>query len=100
MTEPTQPHDKLFKGLLDQPGTAGALLRERLPPEIACLLSDDPPELIDGEFIDEALQGSQSDRLFRAWLKVGAEVLLYVLIDHKSTPDPGIILQLLGYMTR
>ena len=71
MTEPTQPHDKLFKGLLDQPGTAGALLRERLPPEIASLLADDPPELIDGEFIDEALQGSQSDRLFRARLKDG-----------------------------
>jgi predicted transposase YdaD len=100
MAEPTQPHDKLFKGLLDQPGTAGALLRERLPPEIACLLTDDPPELLDGEFVDEALQGSQSDRLFRAWLKAGGEVLLYVLIDHKSSPEPGIILQLLGYMVR
>ena len=100
MTEPTQPHDKLFKGLLDQPGTAGALLRERLPAEISCLLSDDPPELLDGEFIDEALQGSQSDRLFRAGLKDGGDVLLYVLIDHKSTPEPGIIVQLLGYMVR
>ena len=100
MPEPTQPHDKLFKGLLDQPGTAGALLRERLPPDIACLLNDDPPELIDGEFIDEALQGSQSDRLFKAMLKDGGEVFLYVLIDHKSTPEPGIILQLLGYMLR
>jgi predicted transposase YdaD len=100
MTEPTQPHDKLFKGLLDQPGTAGALLRERLPSEIACLLTDDPPELLDGEFIDEALQGSQSDRLFRASLKTGDDILLYVLIDHKSTPEPGIILQLLGYMLR
>ena len=100
MTEPTQPHDKLFKGLLDQPGTAGALLRERLPSDIACFLTDDPPELLDGEFIDEALQGSQSDRLFRALLKGGGEVLLYVLIDHKSTPEPGIILQLLGYLLR
>ena len=100
MTEPTQPHDKLFKGLLDQPGTAGALLRERLPADISCLLTDDPPELLDGEFIDEALQGSQSDRLFRALLKDGGDVLLYVLIDHKSTPEPGIILQLLGYMLR
>ena len=100
MTEPTQPHDKLFKGLLDQPGTAGALLRERLPAEISSLLTDDPPELLDGEFIDEALRGSQSDRLFRVALKGGGDVLLYVLIDHKSTPEPGIILQLLGYMVR
>ena len=100
MTEPTQPHDKLFKGLLDQPGAAGALLRERLPPEISCLLTDDPPELVEGAFVDEALHASQSDRLFRAFLKAGGEVLLYVLIDHKSTPEPGIILQLLGYMVR
>ena len=100
MTEPTQPHDKLFKGLLDQPGTAGFLLRERLPAEISSLLTDDPPELLDGEFIDEALRGSQSDRLFRAALKGGGDVLLYVLIDHKSTPEPGVILQLLGYSVR
>jgi len=100
MPEPTQPHDKLFKGLLDQPGTAGALLRERLPPEIAALLADQPPELVDGEFVDQALRGSQSDRLFKAKLKSGGEVLLYVLIDHKSTPSAGILLQLLGYMVR
>ncbi|CAK0768172.1 hypothetical protein WCLP8_410013 [uncultured Gammaproteobacteria bacterium] len=30
MTEPTQPHDKLLKGLLDQPGTAGPPLRASL----------------------------------------------------------------------
>jgi len=100
MTEPTQPHDKLFKGLLDQPGTAGALLRERLPPEIACLLTDDPPELLDGEYVDEALQGSQSDRLYRARLKAGGDVLLYVLMDHKSVPEAAVILQLLGYLLR
>lgn len=100
MSEPTQPHDKLFKGLLDQPGTAGALLRERLPPEIASLLTDDPPELIDGEYVDEDLQGSQSDRLYRARLKAGGDALLYFLMDHKSSPEAGVILQLLGYLLR
>jgi len=62
VTEPFQPHDKLFKALLDQPGTAGALIRERLPSEVVALLADDPPELVDGAFVDEALRGSQSDR--------------------------------------
>ena len=100
MVEPTQPHDKLFKGLLDQPGTAGALVRERLPPAVVALLTDDPPELEPGEYVDEALRGSQSDRLYRARLKRGGEILLYILIDHKSTPDPGILLQLLGYLLR
>ena len=100
MTEPTQPHDKLFKGLLDQPGAAGALIRERLPKEIAALLDDSPPELQEGEFVDEVLRGSQSDRLYLAKLKDGRDLLLYILIDHKSYPDLGVILQLLGYMAR
>jgi len=92
------PHDRFFKGLLDQPGTVLALLRERLPPEISALLSEDPPELEDGEYVDEALKGSQSDRLYRAQLKAGGEVLLYVLLDHRSRPNHGVILELLGYM--
>ncbi len=70
MTEPSQPHDKLFKGLLDQPGAAGALIRERLPPEISCLLTDDPPELVDGEFIDEALQVRFKRR--SPWMRVSS----------------------------
>ena len=58
MADVMQPHDKLFKGLLDQPGTAGALIRERLPEDIRALLTDDPPELEPGEYVDEALRGS------------------------------------------
>ncbi|KAF0117523.1 MAG: hypothetical protein FD149_1098 [Rhodospirillaceae bacterium] len=100
MAEPTHPHDTLFKGLLDQPGTAGALLRERLPPEIVLLLADDPPELVPGEYVDEALRDSRSDRLYRMRLQDGGDLFLYVLIEHKSTPDPEIILQLLGYLLR
>ncbi len=100
MPDPPHPHDRLFRALLGQPGTARALIRERLPAEVVALLTDDPPELEDGTFVDEALQGSQSDRLFRAKLKTGGDLLLYVLFDHKSTSEPGVILQLLGYMCR
>ncbi|KAF0118965.1 MAG: hypothetical protein FD149_352 [Rhodospirillaceae bacterium] len=100
MSEPTQPHDRLFKGLLDQPGTAGAFLRERLPPGIVALLTDDPPVLEPGEYVDAALRGSQSDRLYRARLRGGSDLFLYVLIDHKSTPESCVILQLLGYLLR
>ncbi|CAK0770957.1 transposase [Azospirillaceae bacterium] len=100
MTDPTQPHDKLFKGLLDQPGAAGALLRERLPPEILELLTDDPPMQEPGEYVDEALRKSYSDRLYSLRLKTGKKLLLYVLIDHKSYPDYGVLLQLLSYIIK
>ncbi|MBF0272135.1 MAG: Rpn family recombination-promoting nuclease/putative transposase [Magnetococcales bacterium] len=41
MSEISQPHDRLFKALLSSPDTAGALLRERLPPEVAELLASE-----------------------------------------------------------
>ncbi len=48
-------HDQFFKRLLDKPGTAGALLRERLPADVAARLTDDPPELVPGSFVPKEL---------------------------------------------
>lgn len=92
------PHDALFRGLLEAPERAAALIRDHLPAEIAALLSPDPPALIDGTFIDEALKESRSDRLFSISLADGKPALLYILLEHKSWPDPETPLQLLGYM--
>jgi predicted transposase YdaD len=100
MTDPTQPHDKLFKALTDDPRIAGTLIRERLPPDIAALLAEGPPEPVDVSFIDSELRGSQSDRLFKVRTRGGNDAFLYALIEHKSAPDPGLPLQLLGYMVR
>jgi hypothetical protein len=51
-----QRHDQFFKRLIDEPGTAGAPLRERLPPALAALLSDDPPERMPGSFVPDDLR--------------------------------------------
>lgn len=53
-----QRHDQFFKRLLDKPGAAGALLRERL--------SDEPPELLSGSFVATELREYRTDRLYRA----------------------------------
>ena len=100
MGELSQPHDRFFKKLLDDPATVGALLRERLPPEVAALLSDEPPRLEEGSFIDEMFRGTESDRLFSARLKGGEEARIYCLLEHQSTPDPSMPLRLLRYMHR
>ncbi len=92
-----QRHDAFFHVLLDRPGTAGALLRERLPPEVAALLSPAPPELVPGSFVSRALRGYRTDRLYRTTTVTGRPALVYALLEHKSTPDPRIALQLLGY---
>jgi len=94
------PSDRLVKLLLSAPERAGALLRERLPAEIVALLTDELPELVDGTFVDEALRESQTDRLFRVKLKTGQTAYVYCLIEHKSSADAWIGVQLLRYQAR
>ena len=71
-----------------------------LPTEIANRLSDKPPTLQDGSFVDRRLRGTTSDRLYRVTLRDGRPAFLYVLVEHKSRPDPRTPLQVLGYMVR
>lgn len=99
-SKPTNPHDALFRALLDDPRRAAILLREQLPAPLAARLTADPPRLLDGSYIDEALRDTQSDRLYQVTLTGGQTALLYVLLEHKSAPDAGTPLQLLGYMVR
>ncbi|MBB4264449.1 Rpn family recombination-promoting nuclease/putative transposase [Roseospira visakhapatnamensis] len=97
---PTNPHDALLRAVLDDPAQAAEVLRRMLPPEITARLTDAPPEPVDGSFIDRRLRRTTSDRLFRVALTDGRPAFLYVLVEHKSRPDPRTPLQLLGYMVR
>ncbi|WP_366654689.1 Rpn family recombination-promoting nuclease/putative transposase [Fodinicurvata sp. EGI_FJ10296] len=96
----SNPHDSLFRALLDDPGRAAVVVREFLPPAIASLITPEPPRLIDGSFIDETLADSQSDRLFEVKLTSGGTAFVYVLMEHKSSLDARTPLQLLSYMVR
>ncbi|MGF7208524.1 putative transposase YdaD [Skermanella aerolata] len=93
-------HDQFFKRLLERDGTAGALLRERLPPAVAGRFGPDAPELVAGSFVNRELQEHQTDRLYRARMVDGEIAFIYALIEHKSSPDPNVTLQLLGYMVQ
>jgi predicted transposase YdaD len=95
-----QRHDQFFKRLLERDGTAGALLRERLPPAIAERLGPDAPELVAGSFVSRELQEHQTDRLYRVRMVDGEIAFIYALIEHKSSPDLNVTLQLLGYMVQ
>ncbi|MBF0271528.1 MAG: Rpn family recombination-promoting nuclease/putative transposase [Magnetococcales bacterium] len=98
MTDMIHPHDRFLKALLSNPDTAGTLLRERLPKAVVEVLSPDPPELMDGSFVDEELRAHLTDRLYRVKTITGRAALLYVLIEHKSAPDARIGWQLLKYL--
>ncbi|MBF0114734.1 MAG: Rpn family recombination-promoting nuclease/putative transposase, partial [Magnetococcales bacterium] len=84
MNEIAQPHDRLFKALMSHPETAGAFLQECLPPEVAKLLSPEPPQLVDGTFVEDHLRLYYSDRLFESKTITGKPLLLYTLVEHKS----------------
>lgn len=94
------PHDSLFRALLSDAGRAEAFLRQHLPPPIVARLGPDPPVPLPGTYVDEALRNSQSDCLFQVTLKDGRTGFVYVLLEHKSTPDLRTPLQLLTYMLR
>ena len=100
MTTPANPHDALFRALVDDPAAAGALLRDHLPAEIATRLADAPPVLEDASFVDDELRATRGDRLYRVALADGRPAYVHVLLEHKSAPDPRTPLQVLGYMLR
>lgn len=56
--------------------------------------------LSDATFVDEHLRQTRGDRLFEVLLKDGSPAFVYVLLEHKSTPDIRTPLQMLGYMVR
>ena len=95
-------HDAFFKKVMSDPQVAGQFLRERLPPEVAVLLSSEAPELLPGSYVSEELAQAHSDLLFRFRLnEAGSEdVFAYLLVEHKSKADPLARLQLLRYVTR
>ncbi|MFP4147840.1 MAG: Rpn family recombination-promoting nuclease/putative transposase, partial [Halorhodospira sp.] len=98
--QPTNPHDTLVKKLLESPERAAVVLRESLPERVRERLTDDLPEPLPGSYVDPNLQETHSDRLFQARTRDGRPVFLYVLIEHKSEPDAGTPVQLLGYLQR
>jgi predicted transposase YdaD len=93
-------HDAFFKNVLSDSALAGTFLREHLPPEVVGLLSPEPPEPLLGTYVDEELRQHHSDLLLRVHLKDGCDAFAYVLLEHKSSPDPGARLQLLRYVAR
>ena len=94
------PHDSLFRAVFSDPVHAQSLLRDHLPNNIAGLLADTPPRIVDGSFVDEDLRKSQADLLMEVDLTSGGSGFVYVLVEHKSYPDAEVVLQVLGYMVR
>ena len=98
MILPFQRHDAFFRILTRPPHRAAALIRDHLPPEIAPLVDfKHPPVLQEGSFIEGEGVKTQCDALFRVRLKGEENDYAYVLLEHKSSVDPGTPVQLARY---
>lgn len=88
-------HDAFFKRLLSDPQKALAFLRCFPPPRIAERLADRPPRRLPAEHVAGRFSPSQSDLLYRAFLKDGSFV--DVNLEHKSAPSAKALAQMYGY---
>lgn len=95
----TFDHDALFRHTYSQPEHAASLLRGVLPPALVAALDWSSLRLVPGSSIDETLESRHADLLFCADVQ-GHPVLLYLLLEHKSTPERFTALQLLRYAVR
>ena len=93
------PHDTLFRALVSSDRRAAALLADFLPDSVSSQL--DPsfaPERMEGSFVDGKGRKAQCDALFRLRLLSDPGARVYVLLEHKSYPDPATPRQLLRYI--
>jgi Putative transposase, YhgA-like len=93
------PHDALFKRVFSQPEHAASELRHMLPPDLVLRIDWDTLALAAGNFVDESMREVHADVLYSVRL-AGREVLLYVLLEHKSKWDRFTPLQLYVYIGR
>lgn len=93
------PHDSFVRESFRRIEIARDFVRNYAPPDLVAQIDLETLESADGTFVDDDLQTSQSDMLFRANSQQG-ELLLYFLFEHKSFGDYASPLQLLRYMVR
>ena len=93
----SHPHDRFFRSQFSDPEMLSGLLQEVLPAEIASQIEPESITVDSSSYLDEEQRSHFSD--IAASLRLaGYDGEVYVLIEHKSYPDRGALLQLLRYM--
>lgn len=101
MADIHQPHDRLFRAVFSDAGEAASLLQAALPDSVRNSFDWTTLALVDGTFVDQDLQGSQSDLLYRVQhVGTNQPVSMYLLFEHQSSPDRWLRLRLLRYCSR
>ena len=94
---PKDPHDRLFKRVMSDEANVRQFIKEFLPKDISSQIDLKEMKLIPTEkikgynkyYMDIAVECKISN----------TKGQLYFVFEHKSYPDPGVLLQILSYMT-
>ena len=94
---PKDPHDRLFKRVMSDEANVRKFIKEFLPKDISSQIDLKEIKLIPTEkikgynkyYMDIAVECHISN----------TKGQLYFVFEHKSYPDPGVLLQILSYMT-
>jgi predicted transposase/invertase (TIGR01784 family) len=100
MSDLSNPHDKFFKEAFSYPEVARDFLAQQLPSDVLAHIDLNTLELQKDTFVDPELAEHFSDMLYRVQTRENTAVYLYLLLEHKSYPEPFIALQLLRYLVR
>lgn len=100
MSDIKNRHDALFRKTLSRRETAISFVREHLPePVVRCLDLESLDVGLDS-FVDSKLRDHFSDFVVRVRLRDGGDAYVYILVEHKTTPERLVAFQLLRYLTR
>jgi predicted transposase/invertase (TIGR01784 family) len=100
MTEITKPHDLFFKEVFSRPEVAETVVLNFLPPNVTGHLKPNSFRPSKGSFVDERLKEHHSDLLYQVDFKDGKGAYVYLLFEHKSSPERTVAYQILRYLTR
>ena len=99
MSNPSQPHDQLFKHLFSEPKLVLSYLKGSLPRDWFVRLESQTLTRLPDSYVDDQLQEQISDVVYQCQLKDTKQwVNLVFLLEHKSYVPPFPHLQLLRYM--
>ncbi len=94
-----QNHDSLMRIVFSDPKRAGDMLKILVGAELQEVVDFENLKLLPGRFADEELRQHETDLLFSS-AQAGSQALVYVLLEHQSTPVETMALRLLRYITR
>ena len=99
MLEKHTPHDAFFKSLFGDPEQAKSFIEHYMPDVIRNHIDLSTLEVMKSSFVDEELTRYFTDILYKVNIQ-GKKAYLYILFDHKSSPDKEITFQLLKYVVK